>query len=187
MFSFMDTFAVFIRKIYHEKDIKTIVFIAVCAMLLTGTSVFADMILPFSGFYMFLRSIILIALSGSLSCVFYLAAIRGHYWMSERKDWKPLRVRFSHQWRIRMSILATAPILVMIYVTNHSPYYTFVNSLITCLIISLILFTRPTKDERRREQFGLPDARDLEHNLALANAISERAERKKSKKKTDDK
>ncbi len=153
------------------------------ALISTVLGVLADWLLPWVSFGMILRSIILIPSAVSYFAVGYGLMLLYYNKRMGDSNWVPIRARFSPIWRVRLSVIVGALLLVMIYASNQQHIgYTAGSSLIAAFIISLFVFMRKTTQELKRETLGIPDPRDI-----AANAYKiKRANEMKLKLKQDD-
>lgn len=155
---------IYLRRQYNT-NLKQLLQVAggvLVVCLISG--VLLDIFLPFSRWWNVLRMVVLIPETMSIFALFYALGLYLHYKReNEQSDWVPYRLRFSLSVRRQMAMVGGALILVFIYATSFGPGYTFMSSLLLSLVIGLIAFVRPTKEEQTREEYNLPDARDMRY------------------------
>lgn len=131
-------------------------------------AVLMDVFLPFSPWWwMVARCIVLIPGAVLMFMLFYTIALFMHNVLINRSDdWKPFRARLSFKWRVNMSLIAMALILVFIYANemNHGPLYTILSAIYSALVLSLAAFARITHTEQKLRDNGIPDPRDMANN-----------------------
>lgn len=140
------------------------------------TGIAIDYFLPFSGVFMFTRSLVLIPLSVSLFILFYIPVL----WVSSNKasrGWIPIRRRLSLKTRRSLSIVAVALISALAYSRDFGLSYTLLSGVILTTFLALLVFIRPTKEEISMEKLGIEDYRDK----LLSAKIKEKTARKKKK------
>lgn len=154
---------------------------ALIACLIAG--VLLDVFIPFSRWWNVLRTVVLIPETASIFTLAYTLGLHLHYRReNEQTDWVPYRLRFSLSVRRQIAAVGAALVLVFIYATSFGPGYTFMSSLLLALVIGLIAFIRPTKDEQTREEYNLPDARDVRYQREKAARLAARQEADEQKR-----
>lgn len=161
---------VYLRREYNT-NLRQILMIAGGVFALTLIlGVLLDVFAPFERWWNVLRSAVLIPQTVSIFTLMYLGALYLHYQRLQiQEDWEPYRLRFSVRLRRQMAAVGGAIIFVFIYATSFGPGYTFMSSFLLALVIGLLAFIRPTQKEFVREEYGLPDSRDIKYNREKRN------------------
>lgn len=170
------------KKLFLYSILATVLFV------LLGTA--ADLFLPFNGVSNLVRTLILIPTSISMFVLGYSLSLYGHYRQLENNlNWVPFRARLSPTWRRRTALIVGAFLILGIYANEQSTGYTPISSLITAVVIGLLAFIRTTKEEAKREEFNLPDERDVRYDQQMKkiNAAREEAIRRKEMRKEEQK
>lgn len=146
-----------------------------CAFIAFGIA--ADGLLPFSGLWNVLRTIILVPTAVSAFVFGYAISLELHFRrIANDPDWKPFRMRFSPTWRRRISAIIAAFAIVFVYANGYRIGYTLVSSLFVSVIIGIFAFLRTTRDEARREEFNIPDTRDTNYETHRRKLAADRVE-----------
>lgn len=164
------------RRLFILSGISTVVFILIGCVL--------DWILPFSGLFNVVRSIVLIPTAISMFVLMYSISLVFHYAReAANKDWVPYRLRFSPTWRRRISAVVGAVMIVLVYANGFRIGYTAVSSLFVAVALALLTFMRTTNDENTREKLNLPDSRDLKYQQHMEKLADQRAAREERKRR----
>lgn len=184
-------FLIRIRREYNTEKTRFYTYTLGALVVLLAVSVAVDILLPFKGPSTILRSLIALVFSAVIFTLGYSTGLYLHRLKKEEDEtWQPYRLRFSLNWRRRISIIAGSILFVFIYATGTTPVYTTMSSAYIAIILGLIAFIRPTHQETIREELNIPDIRDVRYEEYMKNLKKERtkaARKSKSKsKKTDD-
>lgn len=179
-----------IKREYNTNRKKLFLYSALATVLFILLGTVADLFLPFNGVSNLARTLILIPTSISMFVLGYGLSLYGHYRQLENDpDWVPFRARLSPTWRRRTALIVGAFLILGIYANEQSTGYTPISSLITAVVIGLLAFIRTTKEEAKREEFNLPDERDVRYDQQMKkiNAAREEAIRRKEMRKEEQK
>lgn len=160
-------FLTFLRKGQNTQGRKffylwgSILFLSVLAAVLV------DLFLPFGAWWNLIRTLVLVPLSVSMFAVGYGIGLILHRIRSKNPEWRPYRTRFSPLWRMRISAIAAAIGLVLVYASGDSPVFTIFSSFLLALGLGLLAFMRRTSQEMKRETLGIPDARDVSYDAEM--------------------
>ena len=179
-----------IKREYNTNRKRLFLYSALATVLFILLGTVADLFLPFNGVSNLVRTLILIPTSISMFVLGYGLSLYGHYQQLENDpDWVPFRARLSPTWRRRTALIVGAFLILGIYANEQSTGYTPISSLITAVVIGLVAFIRTTKEEAKREEFNLPDERDVRYDQQMKkiNAAREEAIRRKEMRKEEQK
>lgn len=170
-------FLVRIRKEYNENPKRLFIVSLISTIIFAGVGILADLFLPFSGIGNVVRSIILIPTSVSMFVLGYAISLFFHYARTNQDpNWVPFRLRLSPSWRRRLSAIIAAVMFVIIYANGFRVGYTPTSSVFVAIGIALFAFMRTTKEEAAREEFNIPDVRDVRYNAHMKKLSEKRAE-----------
>lgn len=173
----------FIKRQYMYHRARFFLYAIGAFILLAGISIGVDFLLPWEGLGMFLRVFILIPLGSVIFALGYAGALAYYFMRSQDEQWVSWRDKFSPTWRQRISMIVGAVLVVLIIATNsNNPGYTLVTSCIAAVIVGLFVFMRKTSSELRREELGIPDARDVVLNSHLQRKSASNANKKDNRK-----
>ena len=170
-------FLVRIRREYHQNPKRLFIGSFLSTLIFVGLGLLADAFLPFESFGNVVRSIVLIPTSISMFVLGYAISLFMHYArVSSDPNWTPYRLRLSPSWRRRVSAVVGAMMFVVIYANGFRVGYTPTSSVAVAIAIALFAFMRTTKEEAAREQFDIPDVRDVKYNSHMKKLASQRIE-----------
>lgn len=176
-------FLIWIRLQYTKDPRAFLIKFGAITAALFVIDVLVDSLVPFGGpygVYMLLRSLLLIPTILSVFTLGYALSIFGHRTQMENNPrWVAYRARYSPMWRRRIAIIGAAVLLVLVVGSNQGPVYTVSSSLIGAAALALVSFIRMTKEEVEREEFGVPDPRDLAWKTRTKYAEAKRATKKR--------
>jgi len=183
---------IWLRKQYNTNLKKFYMYSIPATLLLILLNITVDTYLEFNTVYNIVRTVLVVPTAALFFAQGYLISLYYHYRkMDAETPWTPYRARFSPAWRQRISLIIGAILIVSIYATGFTPAYTTFSAFIVALIIALFAFMRTTNSEQRREEYNIPDSRDLRYEarkkeIELAREIAEKEEkeRKKNRSKT---
>jgi len=127
-------------------------------------AVLVDLFVPFGAWWNLIRTAVLVPLSVSMFAVAYGIGLILHRMRSTDPSWRPYRTRFSPLWRLRISAIVAALGLVLVYGSSESPVFTIFSSFLLAVGLGLLAFIRKTSQEIKRENLGIPDARDVSYD-----------------------
>lgn len=187
----MLVFRKFLIRIKREQsqNPKKLYIISVLASLLgvlIGTLL--DLFIPFNSWGNVLRTLTLIPTSASMFIFGYAVSLHLHNKKVEQdSSWMPYRARLSPTWRRRAALVVAAFILLGIYANEQSLGYTPVSCLFAAIAVALVAFIRTTRDEAKREELEIPDARDIryEQQMKRLEEVRAEAQRKKAERKKE--
>ncbi len=152
-------------------------------------SVLVDVFVPFGAWWNLIRTVVLVPLSVSIFAVGYGIGLILHRMRSTDPSWRPYRTRFSPLWRMRISAIVAALGFVVLYATRESAVFTLFSSALLALGLTLLAFMRRTSQELKREDLGIPDARDVSYDSEVRRLqenrrriMAERAEQRDAKR-----
>lgn len=160
-------FLTFLRKGQNTQGMR---FFYLWGSILLGSmiaAVLVDVLLPFGAWWNLIRTLVLVPLSVSMFAVGYGVGLILHRIRNRNPEWKPYRTRFSPLWRMRISAIAAAIGLVLVYASGESPVYTIFSGFLLALGLGLLAFMRRTTQEMKRENLGIPDARDVSYDAEM--------------------
>lgn len=179
-----------IKREYNTNRKRLFLYSVLATVLFILLGTVADLFLPFNSVSNLVRTLILIPTSISMFVLGYGLSLYGHYRQLENDPgWVPFRARLSPTWRRRTALIVGAFLVLGIYANEQSTGYTPISSLITAVVIGLLAFIRTTKEEAKREEFNLPDERDVRYDQQMKkiNAAREEAIRRKEMRKEEQK
>lgn len=186
-------FLVRIKREYNTNRTKLFLYSVLSSLLFIGIGCLADAFIPFNSWGNVIRTAILIPTSISMFIFGYALSLKMHYKKTDTDPyWIPFRARLSPTWRRRSALILGAFLIVGIYANNQAIGYTAISSLFVAIAIAMIAFIRTTKEEARREEFDIPDDRDIRYEQQIKKIEASRAEaarrkeaRKRAKKNDD--
>lgn len=179
-----------IRREYNVNPKALFMYSALASLLTVVIGIVADIFLPFESWGNVVRSVILIPTAASLFTLSYAVSLFMHYSrINSNPDWVPFRLRMSPSWRRRISAIVGAVLLVIMYASGFRIGYTPISSIFVAIAIGLFAFMRTTREEAAREEFNIPDVRDVRYNKQMDKLTEqrkvlerERLERRKEKR-----
>lgn len=159
----MKEYLVFLRRFYRENRTRMIIMAAISFAVLLGLSIAVDIFLPFSGWLTWIRALVLLPFSVVIASIEYMVALYLHNWQLSRGDWLSYRERISLRWRIYISIIAAAFVLVFMAADTPGKLYTTSASLIVSFVWAILAFIRPLQKEKILRELGIPDERDIKY------------------------
>lgn len=161
----------------------------VATLVLGGVTVGLDFILPWGGWGMIVRTVLLLPTAVAIFVLGYGLSLLYYFFKKRNDDWLSLREKFSPTWRMRISMMIGAVLIVLVYAITMKPGYTFVSSIVAAIVIGLFVFMRKSTVELNREDLGIPDARDaaLNTHLRRYTAVSRDKVETKAQAKKDEK
>jgi hypothetical protein len=170
-------FLVRIRKEYNTNRNRLFLYSGIALLVAALAGVAADAFIPFNGLWNALRTLILVPTALGLFVFGYAISLELHYRkIANDPEWVPFRMRFSPTWRRRISAIVAAFALVFVYANGYRIGYTFISSIFVAVIIAIFAFLRTTRDESKREEFNIPDARDTNYEIHRRRLAAERLE-----------
>jgi len=173
-----------IRKEYNTNKKKLFLYSGSATIIAIIIGALLDALLPFESWANVIRSLVLIPSSISIFVFGYSISLMLHYRkIDQDPEWTPFRMRMSPTWRNRISIVIGALMFVLIYANGFSIGYTFISSTFVAIAIGLFAFMRTTQAEKARNEFDIPDARDVNYDKKFNELTKTReAEKEKAKK-----
>ena len=165
---------IWLRKNLYKNTNKTYLVAFVVLTLSAGAGILMDYFLPFNVWYNILRVFSAVPTSLALFTVFYGASLNLGDKRMKDEDWVPLRERFSYSWRVRISLIIGAFLVLIAYGTQKTLVYTLISAFVLTTIVSLLVFSRKTRIEQIQEEYGLPDSRDRAYAKRLEQLRMER-------------
>lgn len=175
-----------IRREYNQEPKRLYLLSGGLVIIFAGIGLVIDALLPFSGLGNIVRSLILIPTSVAVFVFGYAVGLFFHYArMNQKSGWVPYRLRMSPSWRRRISAIVAAFLAVLVYASGFKIGYTLVSSIFVSIVIALFAFMRTTKEESAREEFNIPDVRDVRYNAHMQKLSEQRetVEKERLKKK----
>lgn len=174
---FFRKFLVRIKREYNTNSKRLFLYSILSSLLFVGIGLLVDAFVPFNSWGNLIRTLILIPTSLSLFILGYGISLYQHYKKIDTDPyWVPFRARLSPTWRRRAALIVAAVLLVGIYANSQTIGYTPVSSLFASIGIAMVAFIRTTKEESRREEFDIPDERDVRYDQQLKKIEASRAE-----------
>jgi len=174
---FFRRFLVRIKKEYNTNRKNLFLFSTLASVLFILIGIAADLFIPFNSWGNLIRTLILIPTATSMFIWGYSIAIHNHYKKIETDPmWVPFRARLSPTWRRRTALIVGAVLVVGVYANSQSIGYTPISSLFTAIVIGLVAFIRTTREEARREEFDIPDERDIRYDQQMKKIEQARKE-----------
>lgn len=174
---------IWIKKQTNTNDKKFYILSSAVFIVFASLSIVLDYFTAFSGIWMLLRALILIPITISLFLLGYGISYKIHKsQVRKNPDWVSIRERFSPTWRNRISIIIGAALIVIAYASQQKVGYTIVSSVILAIVIGLFAFMRKTTEEKRRQELGIADLRDIQYNELMSEMEKEQQENKAIKK-----
>lgn len=175
-------FLIIIRTYFSKDSKKFFTVSGILLALLLIVNICVDSFIPFQRWWMILRSFLAIPTTIVLFSLGYaLFLMRQKSKFEQDRDWVPLRLQVSLSNRRRLAIVGAAFIIVFAYGTSKNHFYTSLSSVWLALVVALLAFIRPTKEEQFREELGIPDMRDIE----VRRLQKEQKQRKKRQNNDD--
>lgn len=167
-------FLTFLRKEHNTKGNKYFKTWGSVLLVSLIAGVLVDIFVPFGAWWNLIRTCILVPLATSIFAVGYAISLNLHRMRSTDPNWKPYRTRFSPLWRMRISAIVGTIAFVLIYAAGESPVFTLFSSLMLAVGLTLVAFMRKTAQEQKRENLGIPDARDVSYDSELRRLQTQR-------------
>lgn len=182
-------FLTFLRKGLNTRGRKYFYLWGSILAVALVASVFVDILVPFGAWWNLIRTVVLVPLSVSIFAVGYGIGLILHRIRSTDPSWRPYRTRFSPLWRMRISAIVAAVGFVILYAAGESPVFTLFSSALLALGLTLLAFMRRTSQELKREDLGIPDARDVGYDSEVRRLqenrrriMAERSEKREAKR-----
>lgn len=177
-----------IRRRQMLKFKKTLLVLIGATIGTVALSFAVDYFTPYEGVWMILRSAWLVPTAVAIFSLGYFGSILLHNHQVEKNpDWRAFRARYSQRSRFQIAVVCGSALLLGVYITPKDLGYTALSSLIGAGILAVMAFIRVTSAEYKRQQLGIPDARDVKYDyherLYLEKKAQERADRQEAKKK----
>lgn len=167
-------FLTFLRKEHNTKGNKYFKTWGSVLLVSLIAGVLVDIFVPFGAWWNLIRTCILVPLATAIFAVGYAISLNLHRMRSTDPTWKPYRTRFSPLWRMRISAIVGTIAFVLIYAAGESPVFTLFSSLMLAVGLTLVSFMRKTAQEQKRENLGIPDARDVSYDSELRRLQTQR-------------
>lgn len=179
IFTELRKFLIWINTI-DNKDSKR--FISYCLSIILGATVLGlliDIFLTPNNIVNLIKAIIVLVNGTTIFSLIYSQA--GSNFNEDRETFRAL---YSYRQRINIAIIATFVIglLFSLLISNTSPIYCLVSSILVAIGIMLLTFVRPTKEEYIRSAYGIKDGRDAQHSEEIRLRTEEFEERKRKQK-----
>lgn len=123
-------------------------------------NIVVDMLVPMYGWWMLIRSVLVVPTFWAFFNVEYGCALMLHdKRVRENPEWVSYRLRSSLSDRRKIGIIAFAFIVVAVFASHKGFLYTTVSGLWLSGLCAIIAYVRPTEVERAREEAGVPDVK----------------------------
>lgn len=190
---FFRRFLVRIKREYNSNKKRLFLYSILASVLFVAMGLLADAFIPFNSWGNIIRTVILIPTTLSIFIAGYATSLHLHYKkIDSDPSWVPYRARLSPTWRRRTALIVGAFLLVGIYANSATIGYTPISSVFAAIVVSMIAFIRTTREEAQREEYDIPDERDVRYEQQMKRIEESRREaarrkelRKQSKKEAN--
>lgn len=176
-----------IRKIGSRLNDKQRIAIVLLVLILWGVGIALDILLPYNLFINSIRAgICLIDGIATFSGLYLFAIYLGRRNQQKNPEYQTIRQRFTYRARINMAIVFWTALVIALLMSSHpSMLYTFINTWVIIGALSILTFTRASRDEFLRMKYGVADRRDVDMDDRVTDIIQ--ARRDKAAKKREEK
>lgn len=176
-----------IRKIGSRLNDKQRIAIVLFVLILWGVGIALDILLPYNLFINSIRAgICLIDGIATFSGLYLFAIYLGRRNQQKNLEYQTIRQRFTYRARINMAIVFWTALVIALLMSSHpSMLYTFINTWVIIGALSILTFTRASRDEFLRMKYGVADRRDVDMDDRVTDIIQ--ARRDKAAKKREEK